>query len=130
MVVPSSHLDILDKKGFAHWATTGPDGEPHSSPVWYDWDGEQILISQTTQRQKYRNVQKDPRIALSITDPDNPYRYLEVRGEVVSIEIDEDNAFINKMAKKYLGKDVYPWHGPGDQRVVVTITPKHTSVMG
>src|SRR5687767_1866019 len=130
MVIPNSHVDILDKKGFAHLATLGPDGEPQASPVWYDWDGEQILVSQTTTRQKYRNVQKDPRVAVSITDPDNPYRYLEVRGEVVSIEKDEGNAFINKMAKKYIDKDEYPWNRPGDERVVVTIVPKHTSSMG
>lgn len=100
MAIPESHKDILDKKGFAHWATIGPGGEPHSSPVWYGWDGEHLLISQTKVRQKYRNVRRDPRVALSILDPDNPYRYLEIRGEVIDIEDDENNAFINSMAKK------------------------------
>ena len=130
MTIPNTHLDILEGKGFAHWATIGPSGEPHLSPVWFDWDGEQIYVSQTTTRQKYRNVQRDPRVALSIIDPANPYRYVEVRGEVVDVQIDENNAFINKMAKKYIDKDVYPWHNPSDQRIVVAIAPKHATVMG
>ena len=130
MTIPENFRDILDGKGFAHWATIGPDGEPHSSPVWFDFDGEQILISQTTTRQKLRNVKRDPHVAVSILDPENPYRYIELRGEVVEIAEDKDNAFINKMAKKYIGKDVYPWHQPGDRRVVVRIQPKHSSSMG
>jgi PPOX class probable F420-dependent enzyme len=77
-MIPDSHRDILDKKGFAHVATIGPEGEPHSSPVWYGWDGEHFLFSQTKTRQKIRNVQRDARVAVSVTDPDNPYRYLEI----------------------------------------------------
>jgi PPOX class probable F420-dependent enzyme len=100
------------------------------NPVWFEFDGEQLVISQTKTRQKYRNVQKDPRVAVSIIDPENPYRYVEVRGEVVDIADDEGNAFINKMAKKYIGQDVYPWHQPGDERVVVRIQPKRATSMG
>ena len=129
-MIPDSHRDILEKKGFAHVATIGPDGEPHSSPVWYDWDGEHFLFSQTKTRQKYRYVQRDPRVAVSITDPDNPYRYLEIRGTVEGIDDDEGNAFINAMAKKYIDQDVYPWPQPGDERVVVKVRPDHTTSMG
>ncbi|HUZ21856.1 MAG TPA: PPOX class F420-dependent oxidoreductase [Acidimicrobiales bacterium] len=129
-VVPESYADLLTKKGFAHVATIGPDGTPQSTPVWYGWDGEHLLFSQTTGRQKYRNLKERPDIALSITDPENPYRYLEIRGVVESIEDDPDNAFINSMAKKYMGQDVYPWHQPGDHRVVVTVHPRHTTSMG
>ncbi len=129
-VIPETHIDILGKKGFAHIATIGPDGAPQSSPVWYGWDGEHVLFSQTTGRQKYRNLKRQPEIALSITDPENPYRYLEVRGAVVAIEEDPENGFINSMAKKYLGEDVYPWNQPGDHRVVVKVLPRHTSTMG
>jgi len=129
-MIPESHRDILDKKGFAHVATIGPDGEPQSSPVWYGWDGQHFLFSQTKTRQKYRNVQRDPRIAVSVVDPDNPYRYLEIRGTVDGIDDDEGNAFINSMAKKYLDKDVYPWPQPGDERIVVRVKPGHTTSMG
>lgn len=129
-MIPDSHRDILDKKGFAHIATIGPDGEPHSSPVWYGWDGEHFLFSQTKTRQKYRNVQREPRIAVSVTDPDNPYRYLEIRGVVEAVEEDEGNAFINAMAKKYMDQNEYPWHRPGDERIVIKVRPEHTTSMG
>lgn len=129
-VIPESHRDILDKKGFAHVATIGPRGEPHSSPVWYGWDGQHVLFSQTKTRQKYRNLLRDPRVALSILDPDNPYRYLEIRGRAVEIVDDEGNAFIDSMARKYLGQDHYPWHQPGDERVIVKVLPEHTTSMG
>ncbi len=129
-MIPESHRDVLDKKGFAHVATIGPSGEPHSSPVWYDWDGEHFVFSQTKTRQKYRNLQRDPRVAISIIDPDNPYRYLEIRGTLDGVEEDEGNAFINAMAKKYLDEDVYPWPQPGDERIVLRIRPNHTTTMG
>lgn len=129
-MIPESHADLLEKQGYAHVATVGPNGEPQSSPVWYGWDGQHISFSQTTTRQKLRNLQREPRVALSILDPENPYRYLEVRGRVVTVDDDPDNAFINSMAKKYMDQDVYPWHQPGDQRVVVRIAPEHTSTMG
>ena len=128
--IPETHEDILAKKGFAHVATIGPDGAPQNNPVWYDWDGEHVLFSQTTERQKLRNFRRDPRVALSIADPDNPYRYLEIRGTVVAVEDDPANAFINKMAKKYLGEDEYPWPQPGDVRVVVKVKPRSTTTMG
>lgn len=127
-VIPESHADILGKKGFAHVASIGPNGEPQSTPVWYAWDGSELSFSQTTGRQKYRNLQRSPRIALSIADPDNPYRYIEIRGVVDRIDEDPDNAFIDSMAKKYLGEDHYPWHQPGDHRVIVRVRPEHTTI--
>ncbi|MGH2733630.1 MAG: PPOX class F420-dependent oxidoreductase [Actinomycetota bacterium] len=128
--IPESHLEILQKKGFAHVATIGPGGEPHSSPVWYDWDGEYILFSQTKTRRKYRNLQKDARIALSVLDPDNPYHYLEIRGVVHSVEDDPNSAFIDSLSKKYLGLEKYPYPQPGDERIVLKVTPSHLSFMG
>jgi PPOX class probable F420-dependent enzyme len=89
-----------------------------------------MRFSQTTTRQKYRNLGRDPRVALSIIDPDDPYRYIEVRGVMTEIEEDPDLEFINSMALKYLGLDRYPWHQPGDERVVVVVRPTHTTVMG
>lgn len=127
-VIPASHSDILGKKGFAHAATTGPGGEPHSSPVWYEWDGELLSFSQTTTRQKYHNLQKHPRIALSITDPENPYRYIEIRGVVEKVDEDPDNAFIDSMAQKYLDQPTYPWSKPDEERLVVRVRPEHTTI--
>ncbi|MGH8988970.1 MAG: PPOX class F420-dependent oxidoreductase [Acidimicrobiales bacterium] len=127
-VIPATHADILEKKGFAHVATVGSHGEPQSSPVWYGWDGHVLSFSQTTGRQKYHNLGKEPRIALSVTDPENPYRYIEIRGVVEGIDEDPDNAFINSMAKKYLDEDVYPWHKPEDHRVIVRVRPERTTI--
>lgn len=130
MTIPQDYADLLETKGFGHVATIGPDGAPQSSPVWYGWDGEHISFSLTTGRQKYRNVGRHPALAISIIDPENPYRYLEVRGQVERIDPDPDNAFIDSMAKKYMGADEYPFHQPGDERVVVRVRPTHTTAMG
>ena len=128
-VIPESHADLLDSKALAHVATIGPGGEPQVNPVWFGTQDGYIMFSQTTTRQKFRNVQDEPRVAFSIVDPTNDYRYLEVRGVVERVDPDPDNAFINSMAKKYLGEDIYPWHRPGDERVVV-VRPVHTTQMG
>jgi PPOX class probable F420-dependent enzyme len=129
--IPDSHRDILEApQSFAHVATIGPDGAPQNNPVWFDWDGQHIRFSQTTKRQKYRNVKREPRVAISVLDPSNAYRYIEVRGKVVRLDPDPDFAFIDKMAKKYIGQDKYPWHQPGDERVVVVVEPERTTQMG
>lgn len=130
-VIPEDHHDLLGSTALAHVATIGPKGEPQSNPVWFGWDGEHLKVSQTRARQKLRNVHRDPpRIALSIVDPENPYRYLEVRGEVARVEEDPDLDFINEMAKKYMGVDKYPFHRPGDERVVLYVEPRRTTRMG
>lgn len=126
-IIPEQDQNILKSKGLAHMATIGPHGEPQSSPVWFEWDGKYIKSSQTTTRQKYRNVKRDPRVALSITDPENPYHSLEIRGKVARIEPDPSKTFIDALAKKYLGKDKYPWSIPGEERVTIYIEPEHTT---
>lgn len=129
-VIPDSHADLLDKKTFWHIATIGPDGEVQSSPVWGGVRDGAFVFSLTKGRQKYENLQANPSIAVSGIDPDNPYRYLEIRGRVTSVEDDSSNAFIDSMAKKYMDVDEYPFHQPGDERVVMVVTPEHTSQMG
>ena len=124
--IPESVRDLLDKEGFAHLATLRADGTPQVTPMWFGFDGEHILFSTTTRRQKYRNLRRNPNVAFSITDPDDPYRYLEVRGVIAEIGEDEGNEFINSMAKKYRDLDLYPWDGPGDKRVVIKVTPVKT----
>lgn len=129
-VIPEKYMDILNSTSAAHIATIGPKGEPQSSPVWFGWDGEYVLFSLTKTRQKYRNLKRDPRIALSITDPKLLVRYLEIRGAVVRIDEDHELEFINSMAKKYLGLNKYPWHQPGDERVIVVVKPEHVTYQG
>lgn len=129
-VIPASHADLLDSTALAHVATLGPSGEPQNNPVWFGWDGEHLRFSQTKARQKYKNVQRDARVALSIVDPANPYRYLEVRGTVVQIDEDPEQDYINAMAQKYLNQEVYPWGNPADERVIIVIRPDHTTTMG
>ena len=126
-IIPDSHKDLLESTALVHVATLGPSGEPQCNPVWFDWDGEYVKFSQTKTRQKYRNVNRDPRIALSIVDPEDPYRYLEIRGVVERIDVDPNLAFINSMSKKYRGEDEYRNHRPGDERVVVVVRPEHTT---
>ncbi len=122
--IPAEFNDLLESKAVANIATIGPKGEPQNNPVWFDWDGSHILFSQTKGRQKFHNLQREPRVAVSIVDPKDPYRYLEVRGKVVRIDEDPNKQFINKMAKKYLDQDVYPWSQPGDERVIIVVEPE------
>jgi PPOX class probable F420-dependent enzyme len=126
-VIPDSHLDLFQKKAFANLATLMPDGQPQVTPVWVDYDGRYVLINTSANRQKDKNMQRDPRVALSIMDPDNPYRYLEVRGRVAERTLDGADRHIDAMAKKYLGKDKYPWSQPGEARVLYKIEPEHTT---
>jgi len=129
-IIPEGYEDILESTALVHVATIGPHGEPQNNPVWFGWDGEHVKFSQTKGRQKYRNLGRDPRIAFSIVNPENAYRYIEILGEVARIEEDPNLDFINAMAKKYLGMDKYPYHQPGDERVVIFVKPQHTTQMG
>lgn len=128
--IPDSHRDLLDAPGIAHLASLGPDGEPQSHPVWYDFQDGQLRISTTKGRQKYRNVARDGRVSASITDPENAYRYLEIRGTVASIEDDPEKRFIDLLAQRYLDEDEYPQKQPDAERVIISIEPEHTATMG
>ena len=130
-IIPAEYADLLTATTMAHVATIGPAGEPQSSPVWFDWDGTFLRFAQVTgKQQKVRNLQREPRVALSIIDPANAYRYLEVRGSVERIDQDPEWAFINAMTRKYLGQDRYPFGNPGDEWVVVVIRPERTTQLG
>jgi PPOX class probable F420-dependent enzyme len=118
--LPASHADLLERPLFAHLATVHPDGAPQSSVMWFAWDGEQLRFTHTSQRQKYRNVQHDPRVAVSIADPDNQYRFLEVRGRVDSIVADPGGAFYRQLQRRY-GVDYEI--ADADVRVILTVTP-------
>jgi PPOX class probable F420-dependent enzyme len=123
--IPDKFRDLLTgKKAFASLATLMPDGQPQVTPVWFDYDGKNLIFNSARGRQKDRNVRRDPRVSMTILDPENPYRYVEVRGRVVDITQDGADEHINKMAKKYLDKDVYPFRQPGEVRVVYKIRPE------
>ena len=122
-MIPESHRAILDKAGLFTLATIGPAGEPHASPVWFDFGGERLRFSLTEDRQKYRNLVRDPHVSLSFTDPDNVIHSMEVRG-TVSFEPDPDKAFINSLAQKYLGIPTYPMPDAAP-RVIGAIEIRH-----
>jgi PPOX class probable F420-dependent enzyme len=127
--IPESHVDLFKKKAFANLATLMPNGQPQVTPVWVDFDGRHVLINTAEGRQKDKNLQRDKRVALSILDPDNPYRYLEVRGQVVERSRNGAEQHIDAMAKKYLGKEKYPFRQPNEVRVIYRIAPEHVTSM-
>jgi PPOX class probable F420-dependent enzyme len=129
-VIPEKYLDLFQKKAFASLGTLMPDGAPQVTPVWVDFDGSHLIVNSAKGRRKDRNLRSDPRVTLAIIDPDNPYRYLEVRGRVDEITETGADAHIDKMAKKYLGADKYPYGQPGEVRVMYKIKPERASAMG
>ena len=128
--IPEKYRDLFDKKAFAHLATLMPDGRPQVTPVWCDFDGTHVRVNSAKGRVKDRNMRRDPRVALSLIDPDNGYRYLEVRGRVVDITEKGGVEHIDALAKKYMGVDRYPYHKPEDVRVIYKIAPESFSSMG
>jgi len=128
--IPEKYLDLFEKKAFANLATVMPDGSPQVTPVWVDYDGTHVIVNSARGRQKDKNMERNAAVSLSIMDPDNPYRYLEVRGRVAEITEEGADEHIDKMAKKYIGEDRYPWRRPGEVRIVYKIEPQRTSHLG
>ena len=128
--IPASHIDILNGKNLAHVATLMPDGSPQSTPVWVDYDGEFVIFNTADGRQKARNLDRDARVAVSIHDSANPYRYIQVRGVVTAKSFEGADAHIDKLAKKYMGVDRYPMHDPNQKRVIYKLRPSKVQVMG
>jgi len=128
--LPENYRDLFEKKAFASLATVMPGGQPQVTPVWCDFDGTHVIVNTAKGRQKDRNMRANPHVSLAIIDPDNPYRYLEVRGHVAEITEDGADAHIDRMAKKYLGADKYPYRQPGEVRVLYKIEPERFSAMG
>jgi PPOX class probable F420-dependent enzyme len=128
--IPEPFKDLFAKVAYANLATVMPDGSPQVTPVWYDYDGEYLRINSAKGRIKDKNMRRDKRVAVSIQDPDNAYRYLALRGNVAEITEEGADAHIDFLAKKYLGKDKYPFRGPGEVRVIYKIRPEKVSTMG
>ncbi|HKQ67729.1 MAG TPA: PPOX class F420-dependent oxidoreductase [Polyangiaceae bacterium] len=129
-VIPENYADLFQKKAFANLATLMPDGSPQVTPVWVDFDGTHILVNSARGRQKDKNMRKNAMVSMSILDPDNPYRYIEVRGKVTEITEQGADDHIDKMAKKYMNKDKYPYRREGEVRVIFKILPMRTTQMG
>jgi PPOX class probable F420-dependent enzyme len=125
-----NYLDLLQqKKAFAGLATIMPDGTPQVTPVWFDYHGGRVRVNTAKGRVKARNLKPGAAVALSIMDPDNPYRYLQIRGRVANATETGADAHIDSLAKKYLGKDQYPYRRPGEVRVMYEIEPVSVSGM-
>jgi PPOX class probable F420-dependent enzyme len=128
--IPDKYKDLFNKVVFGHLATLMADGRPQVTPVWFDLDGSYIRVNSAKGRVKDKNMRRNKKVALSIADPDNPYRHLAVQGEVVEITEQGADAHINALAKKYLGKDQYPFRQPGEVRVMYKIRPDRVAQMG
>lgn len=128
--LPDSYKDLFQKRAFGSFTTLMPDGSPQTTPVWVDFENGKVIVNTALGRQKDKNVRRDSRVAVTLIDPDNPYRYMEIRGRVAEVTENGAEKHIDKMAKKYLDKDKYPFARPGEQRVLIKITPEHFSTQG
>jgi len=130
--VPEAFRPLLgdDVKAFANLATLFPDGSPQVTPVWFDTAGDTIRVNSAKRRWKDRNMRRDGRVALAIMDPQNPYRHIQIRGRVERVTEDGADAHIDRLAKKYMGADTYPFRQPGEVRVIYVIRPERVTTMG
>jgi PPOX class probable F420-dependent enzyme len=123
-VIPQQYLDLVtNKKAFAHLATLMNDGSPQVTPVWLDFTDGMIRVNTARGRVKDRNLKVGAPVALSIADPDNPYRYVQVRGKVTKETEQGADAHIDSLAKKYMGVDSYPFRNAAEKRVIYYIEP-------
>lgn len=127
--IPEEFLDLFHKRSYAHLATQLPDGTPHVTPVWVDFDGRHILVNSARGRLKDRNMERRPRVAIEIQDPDNPNRYLAIRGPVVEITEEGADEHLDRLARRYLGRPGYPaaWRFPGEVRRLYKILPERVT---
>lgn len=120
---------LFEEANFGHLATLMPDGSPQVTPVWVDFDGRHILVNTAEGRQKPRNIRHDPRVAIDVTRQGSEYAFAQVRGRVVEITSEGAEEHIDRLAKKYLGRDTYPFRQPGEERIILKIAPEHVSSM-
>jgi PPOX class probable F420-dependent enzyme len=129
--IPEQFLDLFtQKKAFANLATVMPDGTPQVTPVWFDLKDGVVRVNTAKGRVKARNMREGAPVALAIMDPDNAYRYVQLRGRVRRVTEEGAGAHIDSLAKKYIGKDKYPWSRPGEVRVMFEIEPRAIQAMG
>ena len=119
--------ELFREPNFAHLATLMPDGSPQVTPVWVDFDGRYILVNTAEGRRKPKNIHRDPRVAIDVIGQKDPYRMVTVRGRVVEVTNEGADEHIDKLAKKYLGQDKYPFRAPGERRVIFKIEPEYVA---
>jgi PPOX class probable F420-dependent enzyme len=122
--IPQSHMDLFQIKAFAYLGLTLENGSIQVNPVWCDHDGTHVLINSAQGRAKDKAMRANPAVTLCISDPDNPYRYLEVRGKVVDITTEGADEHIDALARKYMDVDKYPYHKQEEVRVIYRIAPE------
>jgi PPOX class probable F420-dependent enzyme len=128
--LPDKARAFIEGKNFGNLATVMADGSPHVAPVWIDYDAGDVLINTAEGRQKLKNIRHDPRVAMDVLNSENPYEMVTLRGRVVEVTHEGAEAHIDKLAKKYLGRDTYPYRQPGEQRVIIRIEPEKISGYG
>ncbi len=128
--IPEAFADLFEKRSFAHLATVMPDGTPHVTPVWIDYDGKHVLVNSARGRQKDINMEERPQVAIDIPDPENPYRYLAVRGTVTEITEAGADEHIDRLAQRYLGQAKYPSRTPDEIRRIYRIAPERVMTNG
>jgi PPOX class probable F420-dependent enzyme len=124
--IPESHQDLLadEKKAFVYLATLMKDGTPQVTPVWFNTDGTYILINSAEGRLKDKNMRSRPQVALVIADPDDPYRYLQIRGQVIEYTLEGAEEHIDTLNLKYRGNPNYPNHRANQHRVIYKVLPE------
>ena len=120
---------LFEEANFGHLATVMPDGSPQVTPVWVDYDGTHILVNTAEGRQKPRNIRRDPRVAIDVVRQGSEYAFAQVRGRVVEITSEGAEEHIDRLAKKYLGRDKYPFRQASERRIILKIAPEHVSSM-
>jgi len=131
--VPEEFRDLFRREAYGNFATVMPDGTPHVTPVWVDYDEErdQVLVNTATGRRKERNVRENPKVGMTVLDPDDPYRYVSIRGEVAAVTTDGAVEHIDALAKRYFDVEEYPNHDDEDgERVVIRIDPHRVVTSG
>ena len=119
--IPNEFRDLFAKRAYASLGTLRSDGWPQVTPVWCDADGDFVIINTAKGRHQDKNIHNDARVALIITDPGNPYRYLEIRGRAVEVPGSLADAHLDRMAKRYLGTETYTYKQAGEVRVMYKI---------
>lgn len=126
--IDENSAKLIREKNFAFLATVDANGRPQVTPIWVDTDGDHVLLNTALGRVKQKNTNRDPRVAVAVLDMSNPYRYAAIRGRVVEQipgQVAEDH--IDKLAKKYLDKDKYPFRQAGEKRIILKIAPEHVT---
>lgn len=130
--IPAAFADLFERKTVAHLATVMPDGTPQVTPVWIDRDEDgYVLVNTARNRQKERNVRQNEKVGVSIPDPEDPYRYLSIRGEVEDVTADGAVEHIDELTRRYFEREEYPHHGEEvGERVILRIRPDRVVANG